>query len=169
MNNKIIYMVAISLIILIGCGKKQDTEYVELETLIDTTKVDSIMEKDATQSVKDKTEQTDTSIDYEEKNKYQQKEESSKQTELNKVKYKGSKDYELQLLSMQDKKRINSIKRQIEKSGYKLKIVSKVVKGKKYYRLRIARKLTKTEASNLGDRLKNEFSFITDYWIDKVN
>ena len=79
----------------------------------------------------------------------------------------GSKIYEIQLLANTKIDLVEKRKRDLEKKGYRAKILSVVVKGKTYYRLRLAESYTQSNAKDIGDILKKNVSFVKDYWIVK--
>jgi len=79
----------------------------------------------------------------------------------------GAKIYEIQLLANTKLNLVEKRKSNLEKKGYKAKILSVVVKGKTYYRLRLAESYTQTDAEDIGELLKKNVRFVKDYWIVK--
>jgi SPOR domain len=79
----------------------------------------------------------------------------------------GKKIYEIQLLANTKLDVVGKRKTDLEKKGYKGKIISAVVKGKTYYRLRIDGTYTQSDAEDVGEVIKKNVGFVKDYWIVK--
>ncbi len=91
----------------------------------------------------------------------QTKDISAKQFDKNEV-------YELQLLSRRDLSQVEQDKKEMELLGYKTKISSILKEGDVSYRLRLSDSYTQAEATALGEKIKEQFSFINNYWIEKT-
>ena len=76
--------------------------------------------------------------------------------------------YELQLLSKRDYSQIEQDKKEMEQFGYKTKITSVLKDSEIFYRLRFDDSYTQSEAIALGEKIKELFPFINDYWIEKI-
>ncbi|HPR17778.1 MAG TPA: SPOR domain-containing protein [Candidatus Cloacimonadota bacterium] len=81
--------------------------------------------------------------------------------------YAGEKIYEIQLLANTKRDLVESRKQDLEKKGYQAKILSVVVNGTTYYRLRLADSYSQEEAQDIGNQLKKKVSFVKDYWVVK--
>ncbi|MDO9578064.1 MAG: SPOR domain-containing protein [Candidatus Cloacimonadales bacterium] len=79
----------------------------------------------------------------------------------------GQKIYEIQLLANTKLDAVEKRKKDLENKGYSAKILSIVVKGTTFYRLRLNESFTQTDARDLGEILKKNVSFVKDYWIVK--
>ena len=76
--------------------------------------------------------------------------------------------YELQVLADTDSSYIHIQKNKLAKAGYNTKITIFHKGGETFYRLRLEELYTHPEAVELGDKLKEQFSSIREYWIHKV-
>lgn len=79
----------------------------------------------------------------------------------------GEKIYEVQLLANTKLDMVEKRKTDLDNKGYSAKILSAVIKGTTYYRLRLSESYTQTDAKNIGEILKKNVSFVKDYWIVK--
>jgi len=75
--------------------------------------------------------------------------------------------YEVQILANTDIDKVEAVKMLLETEGYKLKIIEYPSKGEIYYRLRLAEAFTLDEGKRVGEELKRNFKFISNYWLDK--
>ena len=80
-----------------------------------------------------------------------------------------SRKYVVQLSSIKDKARLEQEQQKLSKYGYATNISQGTNDGTTYYRLRLNGKFTETEATKLGDEIKNKFLNITDYIVLRVN
>ncbi len=81
--------------------------------------------------------------------------------------YTGAKDFEIQLLANTKLDLVENRKRDLERQGYKAKILTVVINGTTYYRLRLADSYTQAQAKEIGEELKKKISFVQDYWVVK--
>jgi cell division septation protein DedD len=96
-------------------------------------------------------------------------EEKSSEKPINKEKaYHGPKEYEVQLLSLQDHSRVLLQQEILKNHGYETKILETYKDGQLLYRLRLKERYTQEEATALGEEIKSKFSAITNYWVQKV-
>lgn len=153
-NIVIIILLVLGLTSFVGCGnKKEKKEAKEIERLK--------QERAKKQKEKEKTkeevaEETVVTVEKEAEKK------SPKQ-------YTGKKEYELQLAARRSRDRVEITSEKFKKYGYDTKISLTYKDGKKYYRLRMKGLYTKQEAKDLGEKLKNQFPSIQNYWIQRVN
>lgn len=75
------------------------------------------------------------------------------------------KIFEVQLLANTKYDVVADRKRELENKGYPAKILTVLINGKTYYRLRLADSFTKSEAQNVGEDLKKKVAFVKDFWI----
>lgn len=83
--------------------------------------------------------------------------------------YEINRKYVVQLSSIKDKARLELEQQNLSKYGYETNISQRNNHGTTYYRLRLNGKFTETEATKLGDEIKNKFLNITDYIVLRVN
>ena len=76
-----------------------------------------------------------------------------------------SGDYEIQILANTKRNFVEDKKKILEKSGYRAKIVTTTKNGKTFYRLRLADSYSRSKAIKMGDKLKKDVRFVSDYWI----
>ena len=101
-------------------------------------------------------------------------EKSKKEIEISQTKDISAKQfdkkevYELQLLSRRDYSQVEQDKKEMEQFGYKTKITSITKDGDIFYRLRLYDSCTRSEAIALGEKIKEQFPFINNYWIEKL-
>ena len=76
--------------------------------------------------------------------------------------------YELQILADTDSSYIHIQKNKLAKAGYNTKITIFHKDDETFYRLRLEELYTHPEAVELGEKLKEQFSSIREYWIHKV-
>lgn len=76
-------------------------------------------------------------------------------------------DYEIQILANTNLNTVREFKNTLERNGYPAKIISAVVRGTTYYRLRLRQAYSRTAATEMGERLKREIDFVRDYWVVK--
>jgi len=74
-------------------------------------------------------------------------------------------DYEIQILANTKRNYVEDKKRTLEAAGYKAKIVTTSKNGKTFYRLRLANSYSRSKATQVGNKLKKDVRFVTDYWI----
>ena len=74
-------------------------------------------------------------------------------------------DYEIQILANTKRNYVEDKKQTLEAAGYKAKIVSTSKNGKTFYRLRLANSYSRAKATQVGNKLKKDVRFVTDYWI----
>ncbi|MCK5050364.1 MAG: SPOR domain-containing protein [Candidatus Cloacimonetes bacterium] len=76
-----------------------------------------------------------------------------------------SGDYEIQILANTKRNYVEDKKNILEKAGYRAKIVTTNKNGKTFYRLRLADSYSRSKAVQMGDKLKKDVRFVSDYWI----
>ena len=76
-----------------------------------------------------------------------------------------SGDYEIQILANTKRNFVEDKKKILEKSGYRAKIVTTTKNGKTFYRLRLTDSYSRSKAIKMGDKLKKDVRFVSDYWI----
>ncbi|MDA3814619.1 MAG: SPOR domain-containing protein [Candidatus Cloacimonetes bacterium] len=76
-----------------------------------------------------------------------------------------SGDFEIQILANTKRNFVEDKKSILEKAGYRAKIATTTKNGTRYYRLRLADSYARSEATKMGDKLKKEVRFVSDYWI----
>jgi len=76
-----------------------------------------------------------------------------------------SDGFEIQILANTKRNLVEEKKDILEKAGYRAKIVTTTKNGKTYYRLRLADSYSRPDAIKIGDKLKKDFPFISDYWV----
>ena len=81
---------------------------------------------------------------------------------------KGKKVFELQLVAVRDYARIEAEQNKLARNGYNTFITTTVKDGETFYRLRLDDLYTYSEAFALGEKLKEQFFSIHEYWIQKV-
>ncbi len=74
-------------------------------------------------------------------------------------------DYEIQILANSKRNFVEEKKNILENAGYRAKIVKTEVKGTIFYRLRLADSYSRSKAAKVGDKLKKDVKFVTNYWI----
>ena len=78
------------------------------------------------------------------------------------------KVFELQIVAVKDYLRIDIEKNKLARYGYNTNITTTEKDGETFYRLRLDGLYTHSEAVELGEKLKNQFASIHNYWIQKV-
>lgn len=78
------------------------------------------------------------------------------------------KIFELQIVAVKDYSRINIEKNKLAQYGYNTKITTIEKDGETFYRLRLDGLYTYSEATKLGEKLKDQFPSIHEYWVQKV-
>jgi len=78
------------------------------------------------------------------------------------------KVFELQVVAVKDYSRINIEKNKLAQYGYNTKITTIKKDGETFYRLRLDGLYTYSEATKLGEKLKDQFPSIHEYWVQKV-
>ena len=76
--------------------------------------------------------------------------------------------YELQILADTDSSYIHVQKNKLAQAGYNTKITTFHKDDEIFYRLRLEELYSHPEAVELGEKLKEQFSSIREYWIHKV-
>lgn len=76
-----------------------------------------------------------------------------------------SGDFEIQILANTKRDFVEDKKNILEKTGYRAKIVTTTKNGKTFYRLRLADSYSRSKAVKIGDKLKKDVRFVSDYWI----
>ncbi|MCD6176970.1 MAG: SPOR domain-containing protein [Candidatus Cloacimonetes bacterium] len=74
-------------------------------------------------------------------------------------------DFEIQILASTERNFVEDKKKILEKAGYKTKITTTVKNGKTFYRLRLVDSCSRANAIKIGDKLKKDVHFISDYWV----
>jgi len=74
-------------------------------------------------------------------------------------------DYEIQILANSKRNFVEEKKNILDKSGYRAKIVKTEIKGTTFYRLRLSDSYSRSKAVKVGDKLKKDVKFVTNYWI----
>jgi len=145
----IIFILMLSILLFTSCGKKEvERELPEREEIEEPTA----------------TEETDITPEKEiEKVSKVSKEEIQPEIVL-----KGEKVFELQLVAVRDYARIEAEQNKLARYGYNTFITTTVKGGKTFYRLRLDDLYTYSEAFALGEKLKEQFFSIHEYWIQKV-
>jgi len=80
-----------------------------------------------------------------------------------------SGNYEIQILANTKRNFVEDKKNILEKAGYRAKIATTTKNGTTYYRLRLTESYSRTEAIKVGDKLKREVRFVSDYWIVPIS
>ncbi len=93
--------------------------------------------------------------------------EKLKDTSKEKASFKGN--YEIQIMANTKRSHVEKKKSELEKYGYQGKIVTATVKGKKYYRLRLANSYNQSKAEEVSKQLTKDVPFIKECWLVKVN
>jgi len=159
---------AIALVILVlsmfSCGKKKQQEQApnleDSTPKTETTQADTVFSSDEDMTSDTQTDETEAA--------------SSKQTKEYKFIPKGTKDfkatgnYRVQLISLTNYDKILSIKQKLKNGGYATTLSTTEKNGKTFYRLRLASLYTKNDANKIGNKIKNNFKFITGFWIQKT-
>jgi cell division septation protein DedD len=84
------------------------------------------------------------------------------------VKLEEDKQFEIQLLASADYSRVEQIKINLDKLGYKTKILT-ITKGTKIiYRLRMRGLYSEPEALALGDKLIKDSRNVKEFWLDEI-
>ncbi|MCD6101658.1 MAG: SPOR domain-containing protein [Candidatus Cloacimonetes bacterium] len=78
------------------------------------------------------------------------------------------KVFELQVVAVKDYSKINIEKNKLAQYGYNTKITTIKKDGETFYRLRLDGLYTYSEATKLGEKLKDQFPSIHEYWVQKV-
>ncbi len=81
--------------------------------------------------------------------------------------YTGTKNYEVQFLANTKLNFVENRKRELENIGYRAKILTVVINGTTYYRLRLADAYSKAQAEDIGKQVKRDVGFVKDYWVVK--
>lgn len=81
------------------------------------------------------------------------------------IKHTPNDEYEIQLLASTKKNFVENRKSILEKAGYNAKVVTTTKNGQTYYRLRLVDSYLESIAKEVGDKLKIEIEFISDYWL----
>lgn len=76
-----------------------------------------------------------------------------------------SGNYEIQILANKKRNFVEEKKSILEKAGYQAKITTIIKNGTTYYRLRLADSYSQSKAIKVGDKLKKDVRFVSDYWI----
>ena len=76
-----------------------------------------------------------------------------------------SGNYEIQILANTKRNFVEDKKSILEKAGYRAKIATTNKNGTTYYRLRLVDSYSRSEAIKMGNKLKKEVRFVSDYWI----
>lgn len=79
-------------------------------------------------------------------------------------------DFTVQLISLKDKSKVENIRRKLSSSSankgtYFTDIHESEVNGETVYRLRLSGSYSRNYAKYLGEKIKSEFSEITDIWV----
>jgi len=84
------------------------------------------------------------------------------------IKLEEGKQFEIQLLASADYSRVEQIKINLEKLGYKTKILT-ITRGTKIiYRLRIRGLYSESKALALGDKLIKDSRDVKEFWLDEI-
>jgi len=73
--------------------------------------------------------------------------------------------YEIQILANSKRKFVEEKKDILENSGYRAKIIKTKVKNTTFFRLRLSDSYSRSNAVKVGDKLKKDVKFVTNYWI----
>ena len=79
----------------------------------------------------------------------------------------GEKIYEIQLLANTKLETVEKRKKELDNLGYSAKILSVVVNGTTFYRLRLSDSYSQSDARDIGEILKKNVDFVKDYWVVK--
>jgi len=79
-----------------------------------------------------------------------------------------SGDYAVQLISLTNYDKILEIKRKLSSQEPYLQITITTKDGKTFYRLRLAQTYSKESAQKIGNKIKDTFSYINGFWIQKI-
>jgi len=78
------------------------------------------------------------------------------------------KEYEIQVFASQKASDLDGIRSELQKLGFKTKIVGKVIDGKNWYRLRLADIFGISEAKKVSNEIESAINSIDGVWIHKV-
>ena len=153
----IIFILIFSILLFTSCGKKKEVER-ELPELEKTEEPAATEEPGITpekETVSEEEIQPEVTL----------KEEKEIQPE---VTWKGKKVFELQIVAIRDYSRIEIEQNNLARYGYNTLITTTIKGGETFYRLRLDDLYTYSEAFAVGEKLKEQFSSIHEYWIQKV-
>ena len=154
----IIFILIFSILLFTNCAKKQERELPEQEKTEEpaATEEPGITPQKETVSEESREEiQPEVTL----------KEEKEIQPE---IVLKGKKVFELQIVAVRDYSRIELEQNKLARYGYNTLITTTVKDGDTFYRLRLDDLYTYSEATALGEKLKEQFSSIHEYWVQKV-
>lgn len=77
--------------------------------------------------------------------------------------------YEVQLLASMDLPRTLLTEIKINKLGFSTKVVKKNINGNLFYRLRLAKQYTLSDAKKKGEYIQAKSNSIDSYWVHKIN
>jgi len=154
----IIFILIFSILLFTSCGKKKvERELPEQEKTEEPAATEEPGTTPAQETVSDETgEEIQSEVTLKE-------EEIQPETVL-----KGEKVFELQLVAVRDYARIEAEQNKLAHNGYNTLITTTVKDGETFYRLRLDDLYTYADAFALGEKLKEQFFSIHEYWIQKV-
>ena len=91
-----------------------------------------------------------------------------KEEEVTAIKLEEGKQFEIQLLASANYSKVEQIKVNLEKLGFKTKILTITSGTKIIYRLRIRGLFSEPEALALGDKLIKESPDVKEFWLDEI-
>ncbi len=164
---KIVFLFLISFLFLSACQKKkskkevpdlntENTQEVLTDTIL-TSQENDFENQTEDENISEKEENQPK----ENKKQYQEPTESRKPREI-------YGNYSVQIISLTNYDKILSIKRKLSDEGYETELSTINKDGKIFYRLRLKETYTKSYAKKMGEEVKNNFKFITGYWIQKI-
>ena len=152
----IICFLIISILIFTSCGKKEvERELPEQEKTEEPAATEEPGITPEKETVSEEEIQPEVTL----------KEEEEIQPE---VTLKGKKVFELQIVAIRDYSRIEIEQNKLARYGYNTLITTTLKDGETFYRLRLDDLYTYSEAFAMGEKLKEQFSSIHEYWIQKV-
>jgi len=154
----IIFFLIVSILFFTNCSKKEvERQIPEQEKLEESAATEEPGTTPAQETVSDETgEEIQSEVTLKE-------EEIQPETVL-----KGEKVFELQLVAVRDYARIEAEQNKLAHNGYNTLITTTVKDGETFYRLRLDDLYTYADAFALGEKLKEQFFSIHEYWIQKV-
>jgi len=156
----IIFFLIVSILFFTNCSKKEvERQIPEQEKLEES----AATEEPGTTPAQETVSEESGEISQPEKTSIEEEQKIQPETTL-----KGEKVFELQLVAVRDYARIEAEQNKLAHNGYNTLITTTVKDGETFYRLRLDDLYTYADAFALGEKLKEQFFSIHEYWIQKV-
>jgi len=76
-------------------------------------------------------------------------------------------EFTVQFMSLRDRSRVDEVRRILAAAAYFTEVQDVEINGEKRYRLRLAGSYSRSYATYLAEKIKNEIKEIDDYWVTR--